>query len=81
MSRLALVIATWFGCGYAPKGGGGALLKQVPGENGTVKIEEQYKLETRLANKHGGLVLIGDYLYGATDDKPPLYCANRLQPR
>ena len=49
----------FFAAGY---GRGGALLKQVPGEDGEVKIEEVYPLNRELANKHGGVVLVGDYL-------------------
>ena len=64
--------------GYAGKGGGGALLKQIPGENGTVKIEEIYPVNTKLANKHGGVVLVGDYVYGDSDDKGVPYCADLM---
>ena len=34
---------------------GGALLKQVPGEGGEIKIEEVYPLNVKLASKHGGV--------------------------
>lgn len=54
---------------------GGALLQQVPGADGTVEIKEIYPLQTRLANKHGGVVLVGDYLYGDSDDAGIPYCA------
>lgn len=63
---LALVIA-----GY---GKGAALLKQVP-SGSEVKVEEVYPLTKELANKHGGVVLLGDYIYGDSDDKGILYCA------
>jgi outer membrane protein assembly factor BamB len=62
----------------AAYGRGGALLKQVPGENGTVTIEEVYPLNLELQNKHGGVVLVGDYLYGDFDDKGTPWCAELL---
>ncbi len=55
---------------------GGALLRQVPGDNGAV--ETVYPLNTELANKHGGVVLVGDHLYGDTDDQGIPYCAEFL---
>ncbi len=55
----------FFVAGY---GRGGALLRQTP-RNGGVEIEEIYPLKPELANKHGGVVLIGDYLYGDSDDR------------
>jgi outer membrane protein assembly factor BamB len=57
---------------------GGALLKQVPGPQGTVSIQEIYTLNTELSNKHGGVVLVGDYLYGDSDDKGLPYCAELM---
>jgi outer membrane protein assembly factor BamB len=54
---------------------GGALLKQVPGDAGEMKVEEVYGFQTKLANKHGGVVLIGDYVYGDSDDSGNPYCA------
>lgn len=54
---------------------GGALLRQVPGSDGTVKVEEVYGLNKSLNNKHGGIVLIGEYLYGDTNDTGNPYCA------
>lgn len=45
-------------------GTGAALLKLVP-DNGGIKAEEVYfKNAKELQNHHGGMVLIGDYLYG-----------------
>lgn len=56
---------------------GGALLKQVAsGED--VKVEEVYGLKTDLANKHGGVVLVGDYLYGDSDDQGIPFCADLM---
>ncbi|HWC89054.1 MAG TPA: PQQ-binding-like beta-propeller repeat protein [Pirellulales bacterium] len=57
---------------------GGALLKQVPGDKGEVKVEEVYPLNKALANKHGGAVLVGDYLYADTEDSGVPYCAELM---
>ena len=57
---------------------GGALLKQVPADGDEVKLEEQYPINPKLANKHGGLVLVGDYLFGDSDDKGTPFCAEFL---
>src|SRR4029078_12155255 len=62
----------------AAYGRGGALLRQVAGDNGAVTIEEVYPLNLELANKHGGVVLVGDYLYGDSDDKGTPLCADFL---
>jgi len=64
----------FFTAGY---GRGGALLRQVPDGDG-VKVEEVYPLNTELKNKHGGVVLVGDFLYGDTDDGGIPYCAEFL---
>jgi len=65
----------FFAAGY---GRGGALLKQVPGAEGEVKIEEVYPLNRELANKHGGIVLVGDYLFGDSDDRGIPFCAELM---
>ncbi len=65
----------FFSAGYKR---GGALLKQVPAADGSVKVEEVYGLNTDLANKHGGIVLVGDHLYGDSDDKGIPFCAELL---
>ena len=65
----------FFSAGYRR---GGALLRQVPGPSGSVAIEEIYGLKQDLANKHGGVVLVGDYLYGDSDDKGILFCAELM---
>ena len=57
---------------------GGALLRQVPGPGGQVAIEEVYPLNPDLANKHGGIVLVGDHLYGDSDDKGIPFCAELM---
>jgi len=62
----------FFAAGYKR---GGALLRQVPVPGGGVKVEELYGLNPDLANKHGGVVLVGDHLYGDSDDKGIPFCA------
>ena len=57
---------------------GGALLRQVAAEGGSISIDEIYPLNTQLSNKHGGVVLIGDYLYGGTDSSPIPFCADLM---
>ena len=64
----------FFSAGY---GRGGALLKQVAGGS-SVSIEEVYGLNPKLGNKHGGIVLIGDYLYGDTNDSGVPFCADLM---
>jgi outer membrane protein assembly factor BamB len=64
----------FFAAGYKR---GGALLRQVASANG-VTIEEVYGLNPDLANKHGGIVLVGDHLYGDSDDKGIPFCAELL---
>ena len=64
----------FFSAGYKR---GGALLKQAKDGDG-VKIEEIYGLKTELANKHGGIVLVGDYLYGDSDDQGIPFCAELM---
>ena len=62
----------FFSAGYKR---GGALLRQVPGSDGSVTMEEVYGLKKELANKHGGIVLVGDHLYGDSDDAGIPFCA------
>ena len=57
---------------------GGALLHQVPSADGNVDVEEIYPLNRRLQNKHGGVVLVGDQLYGDSGDSGVPYCADFL---
>jgi outer membrane protein assembly factor BamB len=64
----------FFSAGYKR---GGALLRQVPGVDG-VAVQEVYGLNTDLANKHGGIVLVGDHLYGDSDDKGIPFCAELM---
>lgn len=56
---------------------GGALLRQYT-ESGRVGVKEVYSLKTTLSNKHGGVVLIGDYLYGDSDAKGIPFCADLM---
>src|SRR5207244_3896566 len=56
-------------------GKGGALLRQVPASDDVVKVEEVYKMNKDLNNRHGGIVLIGDYIYGDTDHTGTPFCA------
>jgi outer membrane protein assembly factor BamB len=65
----------FFTAGY---GRGGALLKQMPGQNGEVTIQEVYSLKPELGNKHGGVVLVGDYLYGDSEDRGTPFCADLM---
>jgi len=64
----------FFSAGYKR---GGALLRQMPGPDG-VKVEEVYGLNKDLANKHGGIVLVGDHLYGDSDDQGIPFCAELM---
>jgi outer membrane protein assembly factor BamB len=65
----------FFVAGY---GRGGALLKQVPGDNGEITVETVYPLNRELGNKHGGVVLVGDYLYGDSEDRGIPWCADLM---
>lgn len=55
-------------------GRGGGLLKLTSDGAGGVKFEEVY-FNKDLQNKHGGVVLVGEYLYGDRDDSGHPYCA------
>lgn len=65
----------FFAAGYKR---GAALLKQVPAGKGEVKVDEIYPINKELANKHGGIVLVGDYLYGDSDDQGIPFCADLM---
>jgi outer membrane protein assembly factor BamB len=54
-------------------GRGGSLLTLRPDGAG-VKCTEKYH-SRNLANKHGGVVIVGDYVYGDTDDSGNPFCA------
>ena len=55
-------------------GKGGALLKLTASGN-EVDAKEIY-FNHELTNKHGGVVVVGDYAYGDTDDSGKPYCAD-----
>lgn len=57
---------------------GGALLKQVSNSNGEVEVKEVYPLNRELQNKHGGVVLIGDYVFGDGGDKGIPQCVDLM---
>jgi outer membrane protein assembly factor BamB len=64
-------VLVFFSAGYSR---GGALLRQVPTPDG-VKVEEVYPLKTELSNKHGGVVHVGNFVYGDTDSSGMPFCA------
>jgi outer membrane protein assembly factor BamB len=53
-------------------GKGGALLK-LTADGKDVSAKEVY-FKGELTNKHGGIVVVGDYVYGDTDDQGRPYC-------
>lgn len=57
---------------------GGALVKQVHSADGGVAIKEVFGLNNKLSNKHGGVVLVGEHLYGDSDSSGIPYCADFL---
>ncbi len=59
-------------------GTGAALVKQVPSADGNVAIKEVYGMNNKLSNKHGGMVLVGDYVYGDAADKGTPSCADLM---
>ncbi|MEI6537932.1 MAG: PQQ-binding-like beta-propeller repeat protein [Planctomycetota bacterium] len=65
----------FFSAGY---GRGGALLQQVAGADGALTVKEIYGLNPKLGNKHGGVVLIGECLYGDSDDSGVPFCADLM---
>ena len=68
----------FFPVGYKKDKGGAALIKQLPSTDGKVTINEVYGMKLDLANKHGGVVLVGDYVYGDSDDAGRPYCAELM---
>jgi outer membrane protein assembly factor BamB len=64
----------FFTAGY---GTGGALVRQVPSGDG-VAVEEIYPPSPELQNKHGGVVLVGDYVYGDSGDRGTPFCAELM---
>ncbi len=65
----------FFAAGYKR---GGALLKQKPGADGTVDIEAIYPVTPSLANKHGGVIVVGEHIYGDSDDQGIPFCADLM---
>jgi outer membrane protein assembly factor BamB len=65
----------YFSIGYKR---GGILFKQVPTADGGVDIKEIYGLNPKMANKHGGVVLVGNYVYGDSDDAGIPFCAELM---
>lgn len=53
---------------------GGALIRQVPKGNGKFEVKEIYPAKPDIANKQGGVVLIGDYIYGGADGNNVVLC-------
>ena len=65
----------FFSIGYKR---GGTLFKQVPTADGGVDVKEIYPLDPRIGNKHGGVVLVDDYVYGDTEDSGVPFCAELM---
>ena len=58
-------------------GTGGTLLRQ--SANGSeVSVTEVYPLNKKLTNKLGGVVLVGDKIYGDTDQQGKIFCADLM---
>lgn len=57
-------------------GKGAALLRQIPSGNGDIRMEVVYDYKKELANKHGGVVLIGDKLFGGKDERSEVFRAD-----
>jgi outer membrane protein assembly factor BamB len=64
----------FFTAGY---GTGGTLVQQVPTSDG-VEAKEIYPTNPALGNKHGGMVLVGDHLYGDSEDRGTPFCADLM---
>lgn len=54
--------------------GRGASLMKLKADGQSVSAEELY-YKSELTNKHGGVVQVGDYVYGDTDDSGHPFCA------
>lgn len=54
--------------------GRGASLMKLMASGKSVSAQEVY-FKRELTNKHGGVVLVGDYVYGDTDDSGQPFCA------
>ena len=63
----------WVSCSYSPPGAGSALLEIVPKTTGNefeAKVIKTYE-KKELNNHHGGMVLVGDYIYFSTRPRTP----------
>lgn len=56
----------------------GALLQQIAGQGGSVTVKEIYGPRVELGNKHGGVILLGDNLFGGAEDQAIIYCADLM---
>ena len=56
-------------------GRGGALIQQVQQE-GEIRAKAVYGWRQELANKHGGVILMENYLFGDSDDRGIPFCAD-----
>src|SRR5262249_34332447 len=54
-------------------GRGGGLVK-IASDGATFKAEEVY-FDKQLNNRHGGVIVVGDYAYGDTDNSGKVWCA------
>ncbi|MDB5310375.1 MAG: polyvinylalcohol dehydrogenase [Gemmataceae bacterium] len=54
--------------------GRGAALLKLKADGRAVSVEEVY-YQRDLTNKHGGVIRVGDYVYGDTDDQGKPFCA------
>lgn len=54
------------------------MLQQVAGADGALTVKEIYGLNPKLGNKHGGVVLVGECLYGDSDDSGVPFCADLM---
>src|SRR5262249_50640150 len=43
-----------------------------------VKVEVVYDYQKAISNKHGGVILIGKYLYGDSEDRGLVWCADLM---
>jgi outer membrane protein assembly factor BamB len=57
---------------------GGLLLQQIRSADGNMSIKEIYPLNPKMANKHGGVVLVGNDVYGDTEDSGVPFCADMM---
>ncbi|WP_020469072.1 PQQ-binding-like beta-propeller repeat protein [Zavarzinella formosa] len=54
--------------------GRGAALLTLSGQGGKINVKEEY-WSPQLKNKHGGVIQVGEYLYGDFDDSGNIWCA------